>query len=145
MNIVVLTDPITGSEARIAAHLGLNCFKFVARTPDGASIDVLYAADGFETNGESPSHSGIPLLFPFPNRIREGRYSWEGTTYELPRSLVGYEGSGNAIHGFCLDRPWRVLSQTESSVTAAFRISQDAPERLPLWPTDAEIQICYSL
>ncbi len=144
MNVVILNDPLTGSIAKIAPELGFNCFEFLASV-GGQTISVIDAAEGFEGGGKAPSHSGIPLLFPFPNRIRGGRYSWDGKDYVLPESLVGYEGSGNAIHGFCLDRPWRVLSQTDSSVTAVFRISQDAPERLPLWPTDGEIEICYSL
>ncbi|APZ92146.1 aldose 1-epimerase [Fuerstiella marisgermanici] len=144
MQIVVLNDPITGSSAQIAAHLGFNCFDFTARVND-ESVAVIHAAEGFADGTKPPSHSGIPLLFPFPNRIRSGRYSWDGKDYELPESLVGYEGSGNAIHGFCLDRPWRIVSQTESSVTGVFQTSKDAPERLPLWPADAEIEICYSL
>ncbi len=144
MPVVALNDPLTGSTAKVAAHLGFNCFEFIAELGD-ESVSVLHAADGFAAGDEPPSRSGIPLLFPFPNRIRGGRYSWDGKDYELPESLVGYEGAGNAIHGFCLDRPWRVLSQTDSSVTGIFRISEDAPELLPLWPTDGEIEICYSL
>jgi aldose 1-epimerase len=144
MPIVTLNDPRTGSTANVATHLGFNCFEFIGQLGDEA-VSVIHAADGFAGGDHPPSHSGIPLLFPFPNRIRGGRYSWDGKDYELPESLVGYEGAGNAIHGFCLDRPWRVVAQTESSVTGVFRISQDAPERLPLWPTDGEIEICYSL
>ncbi|MFY9254079.1 MAG: aldose 1-epimerase [Fuerstiella sp.] len=144
MNTVLLNDPLTGSTAKIAVDLGFNCFEFLASVGED-TISVIDSADGFADGGKPPSHSGIPLLFPFPNRIREGRYSWNGVDYHLPESLVGYEGSGNAIHGFCLDRPWRILNQTDSSVTGIFRISQDAPERLPLWPGDGEIEICYSL
>lgn len=145
MNTVVLNDPTTGSSAKIAPQLGFNCYEFTAKLNDSQEVAVIHAADGFE-NGDQPlSHSGIPLLFPYPNRIRGGQYSWEGKDYELPETLVAYEGAGNAIHGFALDRPWRIVEQTESSVTAAFRISQDAPERLPLWPTDGEIEIRYSL
>jgi aldose 1-epimerase len=144
MPTVALNDPLTGSTAKVATHLGFNCFEFIGCLGD-ESVSVIHAAEGFATGEHPPSHSGIPLLFPFPNRIRGGRYSWDGKDYELPESLVGYEGAGNAIHGFCLDRPWRVLSQTDSSVTGIFRISEDAPERLPLWPTDGEIEICYSL
>ena len=145
MTIVVLSDPSTASEARIAVNQGFNCFAFRAAWAEDNAFDVLDAADGFENGDKPPSHSGIPLLFPFPNRIRSGRFEWEGKTYELPESLVGYEGSGNAIHGFCLDRPWRIIDQSENSVTGAFRTSLDAPERLELWPADAEIQIRYTL
>lgn len=145
MNTVLLTDPVTGSTAKIAAHIGFNCFDLNIKLNDNDNIAVIHAADGFDEGDKPPSHSGIPLLFPYPNRIRSGKYSWDGKDYELPESLVGYEGAGNAIHGFALDRPWRITEQTESSVTGVFRISEDAPERLPLWPTDAEIQIRYSL
>lgn len=145
MSIVLLTDPITGSTAQISTDQGFNCFDFVARLDSNHQVSILDSADGFADGGCPPSHSGIPLLFPFPNRIRDGRYTWQGKDYELPESLVGHEGAGNAIHGFCLDRPWRILSQTESSVTGIFRFSKDAPERLPLWPADGEIEVCYSI
>ncbi len=144
MQIVVLNDAVTGSSASIAVDLGFNCFDFSARVGE-QNVSVLHAADGFADGGHPPSHSGIPLLFPYPNRIRAGRYSWDGKEYELPESLVAYEGAGNAIHGFCLDRPWRVTEQTESTVTGVFQISQDAPDRLPRWPADGQIQIRYSL
>lgn len=144
MPIVLLKDAATGGTARIATDIGLNCFEFLARVGD-ETVSVIDAAEGF-ANGDKPvSHSGIPILFPFPNRVRGGRYSWDGKDYELPESLVGYEGSGNAIHGFCLDRPWRVVEQTEASVRAVFQTSIDAPERAPLWPADAKIEIDYSL
>ena len=139
MNAVILNDPMTGASARIAPDLGFNCYEFLA-VVGGQRISIIDSAEGFGSGGKPPSHSGIPILFPFPNRIRSGKYSWDGVDYELPESLVGYEGSGNAIHGFCLDRPWRVIGQTDSSVTAVFRISKDAPERLPLWPSDALFQ-----
>ena len=142
---IVLEDPATRSTALITPQLGFNCFRFQACLPDDRTIEVIDAAEGFADGDKPISHSGIPLLFPFPNRIRGGRYQWDGKEYELPESLVGQEGQGNAIHGFCLDRPWRVIEQTESSATAIFRFSTDAPERLPLWPADGEIEIKYSL
>lgn len=145
MSVVLLTDSDTGSTAQIAAHLGLNCFDFKAVQANGHTVSVIDADSDFLTGGSSHSRSGIPLLFPFPNRIEGGRYSWDGKDYELPEPLVGHEGQGNAIHGFTLDRPWRILEQTESSVTAAFQLSVDDPERCHLWPADAEIQITYSI
>lgn len=145
MSVVLLTDAATGSTAQIATHLGLNCFDFQAVAGNGQTVSVIEADANFTTDASSFSRNGIPLLFPFPNRIEGGRYSWEGKDYHLPESLVGYEGQGNAIHGFVLDRPWRIIEQTESSVTGAFQLSVDDPDRCHLWPTDAEIQIRYSL
>ena len=106
MNTIILNDPVTGATAKIAAHLGFNCFEFTVRTSEDQTVEVIHAADGFENGDEPISHSGIPLLFPYPNRIRGGKYSGDGKDYELPETLVAYEGAGNAIHGFALDRPW---------------------------------------
>jgi len=142
MSVVQISDSQSGSRASIAVEAGFNCFRFVAQQGD-SELNVIASEDGFEDGTRPPSHNGIPILFPFPNRIRAGRYSWDGTDYELPESQVSYDRSGNAIHGFCLDRPWRVVEQTESSVTAVFQISKDAPDRASLWPADAELTVRY--
>jgi aldose 1-epimerase len=145
MRLIKLTDPETGSTATIAPDLGFNCFRFRVRLRDNRTINVLSAVDGFELGGQRPSHSGIPLLFPYPNRIAGGRYHWDGREYQLPEGLVPWDRTGNAIHGFCIDRPWRVTDEGTSSVTGVFRLSLDAPDRLPYWPADAEIQVQYQL
>jgi len=142
MSVVEISDSQSGSRASIAVEAGFNCFRYVAQQGD-SELDVIASEAGFEDGTKPASHNGIPILFPFPNRIRAGRYSWDGTDYELPESQVGYDGSGNAIHGFCLDRPWRVVEQKESSVTAVFQISRDAPDRASLWPADAELTVRY--
>ena len=143
MRLIDIIDKESGSSARIAADLGFNCFRYLARLADGRTVSVLSSADNFEEGGQRPSHSGIPLLFPYPNRIASGRYSWLQKDYQLPEGSVPYDKSGNAIHGFCIDRPWRTAEISESSATGVFRLSIDAPDRLPLWPTDAEISVRY--
>lgn len=144
MKSLVLRDPSTGSKAKIAAHLGFNCYEFVAAVGN-QEIDVIDAAADFELGQQRPSGHGIPILFPFPNRIREGRFRWNNREYHLPESKVGYDGAGNAIHGFAIDRPWRVLEQTESAAVGEFRLSVDAPERLEHWPADCIIRIRYEV
>lgn len=143
MEPLLIYDSQSGSSASIAAHLGWNCYQFQAVTADGRTIQVLDAADDFAAGNERPSGHGIPILFPFPNRIRNGRMRWNGKEYYLPNDAVRYDATGNAIHGFCLDRPWRLVQQTESSVTGEFQLSIDAPERLSFWPADFIIRIQY--
>lgn len=145
MNVVEIADSSSGSVARIAVDQGFNCFSFVARLNSGESVSVIEAPEGFENGGTPIGHNGIPILFPFPNRIRGGRYSWDGRDYHLPPSLVPYDGTGNAIHGLCIDCPWRVVEQSPESVTGEFQLSIDAPERLALWPADAILQLRYSV
>jgi aldose 1-epimerase len=145
MTVVTLRDANSGSAARIATHAGFNCFSFEAVLPDGRTVRVLSSVAGFETGGHRPSHHGIPLLFPFPNRIAKGEFSWKGISYRLPEGTVPHDHTGNAIHGFCIDRPWRTEDVTGDSVTGVFRLSMDAPDRFPLWPADAEIRVTYQI
>jgi aldose 1-epimerase len=140
--IVTLTD--AGSSARISVEHGFNCFELLAKV-DERIVDVISTLPGFEETGERPSGSGIPILFPFPNRIREGKFSWDGTDYKLPLEVVGDDRNGNAIHGFVIDRPWRVVEQTESTVTGEFQLSVDAPDRRELWPADFVLTVRYEL
>ena len=140
MAVITIRDSQSGSTARIAPELGFNCFEFRAVVGD-QTVDVLDAVPGFEAGGQRASGSGIPILFPFPNRIRSGKFSWNGQEYVLP----GTDKWGNAIHGLCMDRPWRVIQQTENFITGQFQLSVDAPDRRPLWPADFVIEVDYEL
>jgi aldose 1-epimerase len=142
MQTVELCNSQTGASAKILAEVGFNLFQL--RVPAGGRmIDVLDAAADFSQTGESPSHSGIPLLFPFPNRIRGGRYQWGGQEYVLER--VRQDGQGNAIHGLVIDRPWRVVARDETTAVGQFQLSRDAPDRRSLWPADFLIEVRYEL
>lgn len=140
---LTIQDSESGSTASIAAEFGFNCYEFVAAFR-GRRVDVLAAQTQFIERGEKPSWSGIPVLFPFPNRIKGGRFTWDGREYVLPPEKVSHAGE-NAIHGFCLDRPWRVTQQSASAVTGEFRLSQDAPDRRDFWPADFLISVRYEV
>ena len=143
MEVITIKDSQTGSTAKIAPELGLNCFEFLARVDD-FTVSVIDAAADFVEGKQSPSGHGIPILFPYPNRIRGGRFSWEGKDYFLPPGKVACN-KDNAIHGFCLDRPWRVTDRGKNFVTGEFHLSKDASDRRDLWPADFVLEVKYSL
>ncbi|MDX1946954.1 MAG: aldose 1-epimerase [Pirellulaceae bacterium] len=138
--IVTLRDSKTGSSAEILASLGFNCFRFTAVTAAGP-VEVLYAHPNFASGIERPSGSGIPLLFPFPGRIPGSTFVWEGKKYELEPS----DAFGNAIHGFCHKRPWRVIEQSEDRVVGQFHAFRDDPTLKDKWPADFRITATYVL
>lgn len=140
MTPLVLVDRSTGARAEILPELGFNCFVFQAAIHDEL-IDVLDSEPGFIDGKHRPSWSGIPLLFPFPSRIREGKFTWNGKAYHLPAN----DQRGNAIHGLAIDRPWRVVERTENSATGRFQLRVDAPDRLELWPADFQIDVRYEV
>ncbi|MHC2070706.1 aldose 1-epimerase [Bremerella sp. T1] len=140
LEVVEIRDEATGSFAKIVPGFGFNCFQFVANV-DGENVDVLWAADDFVAGTARPSSSGIPLLFPFPGRIKGTKLIWEDREFTIPEG----DGRGNAIHGFVLNRAWRVTEQTASKISAEFQASEDDATLLEQWPADFKIQASYEI
>jgi aldose 1-epimerase len=132
------------SQAEVWPALGFNCYRWQVDR-QGQPLELLYA-DPALFGDARPTRSGNPILFPFPNRIRDGRFAWQGKEYSLP---LNDPAKKNGIHGWACRHPWRVLDQggddSSAWVTAAFRCSVDAPECLPFWPADHEVTITYRL
>lgn len=142
LQTITLNDEKAGTTAKVLVGYGFNCYSFQA-APAGKPVEVLWAAPNFESGKERPSHSGIPLLFPFPGRVRGTSFKFRGQEYKL----VGLpdDGRGNAIHGFVLNRPWRVTEQTKTRVVGEFQASKDDPALLKMWPADFVVSCSYEL
>jgi aldose 1-epimerase len=104
-------------------------------------LEALWSAPDFVTGKGRPSASGIPLMFPFAGRIRGTSFRFGGSSFELTAG----DGQGNAIHGFVIDRPWRVTERATQRVRGEFSASVDAPELLPHWPADFRISAEYEV
>lgn len=135
---VTLIDPQTGATAQVLSGFGFNCFSFrpVVR---GEAIEVLWSEDSFLSGEARPSHSGIPILFPFPGRLRGSFLAYEGGTYPLGSD----DGRGNAIHGFVLNRPWRIIEMLPERTTGEFQASVDEPGLSKRWPADFRLTVSY--
>ncbi|MBM4005095.1 MAG: aldose 1-epimerase [Planctomycetes bacterium] len=145
MNIITIQDDSRGMRARIAPQFGFNLFELTLSMDDGGGRhgdwNLLWAADRFADGGQRPSGSGIPILFPFPGRLQGGLFHWNNQTWNLPEN----DGRGNAIHGFVLDRAWRIVDQSRHSVTGTFHAHRDEPQLAKLWPSDFRITATYSI
>jgi len=137
---VVLSDPATGSQAKVLVGFGFNCYSFET-VHNGQRQESLWSTPDFESGAARPSSSGIPLLFPFPGRIGGAALEWDGQPY----SLADGDGRGNAIHGFVLGRPWRIVDQSETHVVGEFQASVDDTSLLKQWPADFLIRARYEL
>ncbi|WP_436524488.1 aldose 1-epimerase family protein [Actinoplanes sp. HUAS TT8] len=72
--------------------------------------------DGFGVDEISPGSAG-QILAPWPNRIRDGRYTFQEQTYQLALSEPARH---NAIHGLVNWARWRATEHTASAVTLEF-------------------------
>lgn len=82
-------------------------------TRDGVDVLAGYAADAPCTSGRGQQ------LIPWPNRIRDGRYTRDGVEHQLPLTEVEY---ANASHGLVRWAPWRQVERTDASLTVGHRL-----------------------
>jgi aldose 1-epimerase len=54
------------------------------------------------------------VLLPWPNRIRDGRWSWRGRQLQLP---VASPQHPNAMHGLAAWQPWQLLAEGTHETT----------------------------
>lgn len=140
-----LRDDATGASASILPSRGFNLFDLrLPAGPDGRARPIVVAAEGWAADPQKPSRHGIPVLFPFPNRIRDARYEFAGRAYELVPTKPPH-----AIHGFALEADWDVASaeadDAGARIVGRFRIAEHAPDALARWPSDAALEVRYTL
>jgi aldose 1-epimerase len=102
-----------GGRAEVWPALGCNTVRWQVPAAGGPR-DLLYAPPPAELF-DRPTRGGVPVLFPFPNRIRGGYFVWEGHEYQLPRNDSTQQ---NAIHGFTPRNPWQVIDHRSDDASA---------------------------
>ncbi|MDX2037036.1 MAG: aldose 1-epimerase [Isosphaeraceae bacterium] len=141
--VITLHDDAAGSSASILPSFGFNLFDL--RLPLAGKVrPVLVSAADFAENPSNPARNGTPILFPYPNRVRGGKFAFGGKTYSLPVTL-----GPNAIHGFAMDTPWDVAehgsNDREAFITGHWNLSMNAAASREMWPTDATLTVRYAL
>jgi aldose 1-epimerase len=103
------------------------------RTLTRAGVDVVagYAADEMCASGRGQQ------LMPWPNRIRDGRYTFEGTEHQLSVTEVA---RGNASHGLVRWALWELVEIEDDRVTVGYRLHPQ-----PGWDHFLDLRTTYLL
>ena len=65
------------------------------------------------------SHGGRgQVLAPWPNRLGDGRYTFQGVEAQAP---LDEPDRGNAIHGLVRWMPWRMVGRAQNRVSHGLR------------------------
>jgi aldose 1-epimerase len=79
---------------------------------------------------------GTPLI-PWPNRLEDGRYSFDGAEHQLPVTEVKL---GNAIHGLLRWQPWQAVEHETERVVVAAKLPPQTG-----YPFALDVRIDYAL
>jgi aldose 1-epimerase len=100
-------------------------------TCDGRPVTGSYAEDVLPPKG-----CGIALV-PWPNRLRNGRYTFDGTEHQLP---LTEPAAGNAIHGLGRWVRWTPVVHTRAKVTLGLDIVPQTG-----YPFEVRAEVTYAL
>jgi aldose 1-epimerase len=110
-------------------------------TESGAALRTLThdgrdLVDGFGADEMSPGCRG-QLLMPWPNRIRDGRYTWDGTEQQLP---LTEPSKSNASHGLVRWAAWTAAAHSSSEVSLTYRLMAQSG-----YPWTLDLSVTYAL
>jgi galactose mutarotase-like enzyme len=99
-------------------------------------VGELPVLDGFSRDERAEGGRGQPLL-PWPNRIRDGQYEFNGQTHRLPIDEVPHN---NAIQGLTRWLSWLLMQHTTSCIRPGLTIHPR-----PGYPFVLMLEIAYLL
>src|SRR6516165_4903392 len=100
-------------------------------TFDGADV-----IDGFTVGEQSPAGRG-QVLAPWPNRLQDGRYRFDGKSYQLPLNEPEHR---NAIHGLVRWATWTTADREPHRA-----VMEHVLHPQPGYPFSLRISIEYAL
>jgi aldose 1-epimerase len=123
MHVVTLRDPSSNLEAQFVPDAGM---IGVSLTDSGTELlGQRRGLDAYVADGKT---MGIPILYPWANRLGANTYTAEGTSVTLTpgRNRVRADPNGLPIHGVLAAYPdWRVTHESANEISAEVDFSND--------------------
>jgi aldose 1-epimerase len=136
-----LLNTETGEYACILPDFGGNVNQLVLANSDKKLISVIdgyiSAADALENAGYKSSK-----LLPFPNRLRDGKYTFKRTTHQLG---ISRPQEGHAIHGLWHSAKYEVIKSKSTDQKATVHLLYTYKGEMAGYPFRCEILLKYKL
>ncbi len=139
--IFELRDDLTGEFASILPFAG-GAVNGLTLKSDDRLIEILdgyVSAEDLRINLKK-TFKGCSL-FPFPNRIADGIYSFQGKKFYLP---VNNADENNAIHGLVYDREFEIVGQMSDDNSCSLVLQYQSPAVTEGYPFNYKLQQIYS-
>lgn len=122
--------------ATIVPEAGCQCFDYRV-----ASLEIIAGPPDLDAWRAHPFRSGIPLLFPWPGRVANGIFHFDGREIRLP---INEPAHGHAIHGLTWNCAFRVVRRGPYYVHTELDSSSSA-ELKRYWPYQFVLEVDYEV
>jgi aldose 1-epimerase len=116
VHVVTLRDPSSSLAAQFVPDAGM-----IGTSLTDAGVELLGQRRGLDAYLEAGKTMGIPILYPWANRLGSNTYTAENVTVELTPGENGVRADANGlpIHGTLAAYPgWRVVAESGNELTA---------------------------
>lgn len=100
LDVYRMVDDKTGASVEIVPEAGGKAVSFKVR-----GQEILYHPEDLTWDG------GIPVMFPWPNRLENMKFSFAGNEIDLKVSRLVRDLNGSGLHGMAMSARWKVLRQ----------------------------------
>jgi galactose mutarotase-like enzyme len=101
--------------------------ELIVEATSGQLVQWIHNGVGVFYQGSSIRRSGVPILFPFANPLKD--------------DILIVSGRRIGQHGFGRDFPWQVTEQTDTSITLVLKSQDITQEMREAYPFDFEAKI----
>lgn len=140
---LVVTAPDDSARVVLALRGATLLSWQVGREATGRLTDL---TDGYRDEKELLSQDGVRagLLTPFPNRVADGRYRYDGHDHDL---LPDRRGDRLIYHGFAREAPFELARATTTADSARLVLHTTSvrPGRYPGYPFAVDLAVEYTV
>ena len=127
-------------EEALADNSGVRAYQSDYRVDSDATCPgCLHVLDGYRSQDEARQMDGFrnALLAPWSNRIRDGKYCFQGKEYDFKGETIGGE---LALHGLIADQVFELIELKPDYLRAKVRVP-----KLEGYPFEVEIEVTYQI
>ena len=137
---VKLVNTNSKEHVSVIPGFGANVNEIVL-SKDGLNYSILDGAKNYSELIKNEWYKGAKLI-PFPNRILDGRYTFNRKSYKLP---LNFPSQKHAIHGLIYNQTFTVKERTVSKRSASVLLEHLYSGRTDGYPFKFKVQIKYAL
>ena len=139
-NQIKLMNVESGESVVIIPEYG-GCVNELLLNKNGENYSVINGCETFEELVRNQAYKSAKM-FPFANRIPDGKYEFNGQIYQLP---INWPQENHAIHGFIHDKKYTIADQTTTENSARLTLEYLYKSEYPGYPFPFLITLTFLL